>query len=1089
MFAFANDQINKITLSQLMAFYQGGKRTYDKIEKTHLDHVILPNQLRDALFGKFGETTESNIRDGIAFSRFKDCFRTFEGNPEKYATDIFSGWDTHFENTNSQVISRDDYTGKVISNQISRQECARLIINGERETLEKNCLELLRWLDNALKLNNDEHLQKVFSVLTILAITRDKDNSHSHRWKKLEEILKKIPDDFLSNIQVLSDEPSPEAQRALEDCEILHAQGKLEQARNRRNVAIEENKQLWNSNVLRKWAKLQPSEAFKSYREARACLKNVLAKTDTAELCKQWREISEEFLNETIARLEQGDETFLEDFNAELPKEEFYRQWYGTAFFRLANFYKDSDNKEKFIKWLLRGSEVQDEESKLSLMYLCPLEGEISYKISDKPSITFNADEGRKLATELQNSNLPKIKGSANWRLYLLTKDESERERYLQTAYESDFPPAIQEHNKGVVSYVKDLTEATCAEGGQYFLNVAREHPSAKIFLKTVPKNWRMLSAIEKRTSAPFICLLIDDKPQKNLEEFLTLLESLKENPPQSTTIYIWGGRDILMPIIDTALKQYYHEKNRPLLRVQILDDDLDPVRDLFSRKPLFLPLLNGNPNKATTLRLMVVGSTKLCSQAVREADWFLTFPDELNITSKITLLSPFAENQLRELCFSANLSDKISAKNIVLPGMPHPTGEFKDLSQLISSAVENSEALYFVVDVGDDLQNLSLAIEIRKILTRAYLKFSETLPCTPIGFRCRNVDFAFMSRRLIVLGEERSGGNFNNHHLMPITASYTWQNLISDNIDSRLAVAVHMVYFSVHAGENFSDSSCREAFLDFSRRTYNQRSSLAVAQSLMTRVFVIERLLGVKIFDETWKNTLDFFSATNRKKILEHEIISSLKKFYELLKQTDEKLKSLWNDINLIKSLTDWKKFLATLDEFIEQKNFPTCEQLKKFLVELEKVTLKDDIPVEERRRVLNKLMIIQSDIESKRKSVEQVFIWEHNRWTAFLQASEGWQSVTSEEAIKYINLGNNKHHQNYLTKQHPCLVDWRYLKTLADDLNQALKGTKDFQKYDIESVLATGEFLSESVLRENSETPESLRRLFCVIREDLTL
>lgn len=982
MFAFANDQINKITLSQLMAFYQGGKRTYDKIEETHLDHVILPNQLRDALFGKFGETTESNIRDGIAFSRFKDCFRTFEGNPEKYATDIFSGWDTHFENTNSQVISRDDYTGKVISNQISRQECARLIINGERETLEKNCLELLRWLDNALKLNNDEHLQKVFSVLTILAITRDKDNSHSHRWKKLEEILKKIPDDFLSNIQVLSDEPSPEAQRALEDCEILHAQGKLEQARNRRNVAIEENKQLWNSNVLRKWAKLQPSEAFKSYREARACLKNVLAKTDTAELCKQWREISEEFLNETIARLEQGDETFLEDFNAELPKEEFYRQWYGTAFFRLANFYKDSDNKEKFIKWLLRGSEVQDEESKLSLMYLCPLEGEISYKISDKPSITFNADEGRKLATELQNSNLPKIKGSANWRLYLLTKDESERERYLQTAYESDFPPAIQEHNKGVVSYVKDLTEATCA------------------------------GELERKSSA------------------------------EHNNLYLGRSRHTYA----------YHRHS-------------------------FEAVL---PRKK---------SPTLARSNVREADWFLTFPDELNITSKITLLSPFAENQLRELCFSANLSDKISAKNIVLPGMPHPTGEFKDLSQLISSAVENSEALYFVVDVGDDLQNLSLAIEIRKILTRAYLKFSETLPCTPIGFRCRNVDFAFMSRRLIVLGEERSGGNFNNHHLMPITASYTWQNLISDNIDSRLAVAVHMVYFSVHAGENFSDSSCREAFLDFSRRTYNQRSSLAVAQSLMTRVFVIERLLGVKIFDETWKNTLDFFSATNRKKILEHEIISSLKEFYELLKQTDEKLKSLWNDINLIKSLTDWKKFLATLDEFIEQKNFPTCEQLKKFLVELEKVTLKDDIPVEERRRVLNKLMIIQSDIESKRKSVEQVFIWEHNRWTAFLQASEGWQSVTSEEAIKYINLGNNKHHQNYLTKQHPCLVDWRYLKTLADDLNQALKGTKDFQKYDIESVLATGEFLSESVLRENSETPESLRRLFCVIREDLTL
>ena len=119
----------------------------------------------------------------------------------------------------------------------------------------------------------------------------------------------------------------------------------------------------------------------------------------------------------------------------------------------------------------------------------------------------------------------------------------------------------------------------------------------------------------------------------------------------------------------------------------------------------------------------------------------------------------------------------------------------------------------------------------------------------------------------------------------------------------------------------------------------------------------------------------------------------------------------------------------------------------------------------------------------------MEQIFIFEHNRWTKFLQASEGWQSVTSEEATKYINLGNNKHHQNYLTNQHPCLVDWCHLKTVADNLNQALKGTKDFKKYDIASVLATGEFLSESVLREDSETTKNLRRLFCVTKEDLTL
>jgi hypothetical protein len=1067
MYAFADNQQNKITLSQLMAFYRGRKIIFDNIEKK-----LLPNQLQTALFGEFGKTTESNVRKGIAYERFKACVNVFE---DKYAEEILENWNNEWQNLISHSQDGDTKTA------IPPRKCAERIINGEREILKKICPELLRWLDNALNLNSDNYLKTVFSVLTILAITRDKTGEH---WTAFaEKLLNNIPN-FLPIINVLSDEPSTEAQKTLEECKRLHSQGDLEQAKKFRDTAFEKNKPLWNSNVWREWANLQSEDAFKSYLKARAFLEDALKKADKEELRKQWREISDEFLKETITRLKLGDETFMEDFKNDPPKEEFYRHWYGTAFFRLANFYLDLDDKKKFIEWLLRGVEVQDEESKNSLMYLCPLEGEISYETSD----TFYADKGYKLAMELQNSALPKIKGSANWRLYLLTKDEAERERYLQAAYESDFPPAIQEHNKGIVSYVKEFKEATCDEGGQYFLNVTKKHPLAKIFLKTVPQNWSILSAVKKQTSLNFICLLIDESPQKNLQDFLTLLQRLKENPPQSTTIYIRGERDILTPITDTALKQYYNEKNRPLLRVEILDDELNLVRNLFARRPLFLPLLTRNPKEATTLHLMVIGSTKLCLQAVREADWFLTFPAELKIKSKITLFAPSAENQLHELRFSANLSDKIKAENVLLPGLTHPTSEFKDLSQLISLAVEASEALYFVIDVGNDLQNLSLAIEIRKILTRAYLRFSETLPCTPIGFRCKNVDFAFMSQRLIVLGEERSDGNFNNHHLTPISARYTWQELIN-NIDSRLAMAVHMVYFGVHADENFSDKNCYEAFLDFSRRTYNQRSSLAVVHSLMTRIFVIERLLGVKIFDETWQNTQDFFSKTNRKKILEHEIISLLKEFYELLKQIVDKLKSLWNNINEFKSVTAWKKFSAILDEFISQKNFPTCKRLKKFLGELEEVTLEDDIPEEKRWYLLDKLVNVQSDIESKIKSMEQIFIFEHNRWTTFLQASEGWQSVTSEEAIKYINLGNNKHHQNYLTKQHPCLVDWCHLKTVADDLNQALKGTKDFKKYDIASVLATGEFLSESVLREDSETTKNLRRLFCVTKEDLTL
>ena len=320
MYAFADNQRNKITLSQLMAFYRGRKIIFDNIEKK-----LLPNQLQTALFGEFKKTNESNVRKGIAYERFKACANVFE---DKYAEEILENWNNEWQNLISHSQDGDTKTA------IPPRKCAERIINGEREILKKICPELLRWLDNALNLNSDDYLKKVFSVLTILAITRDKTGEH---WTAFaEKLLNDIPD-FLPIINVLSDEPSTEAQKALEECKRLHAQGDLEQAKKIRNTAFEENKPLWNSNVWREWANLQPEDAVNSYRKARAFLEDALKEADKEELRKQWREISDEFLKETIKRLKLGDETFLEDFKNNPSKEEFYRHWYGMAFFRLAN--------------------------------------------------------------------------------------------------------------------------------------------------------------------------------------------------------------------------------------------------------------------------------------------------------------------------------------------------------------------------------------------------------------------------------------------------------------------------------------------------------------------------------------------------------------------------------------------------------------------------------------------------------------------------------------------------------------------------------------------------------------------------------
>ena len=135
----------------------------------------------------------------------------------------------------------------------------------------------------------------------------------------------------------------------------------------------------------------------------------------------------------------------------------------------------------------------------------------------------------------------------------------------------------------------------------------------------------------------------------------------------------------------------------------------------------------------------------------------------------------------------------------------------------------------------------------------------------------------------------------------------------------------------------------------------------------------------------------------------------------------------------------------------------------------------------------ILNSLSSLKKIVKFQMNQIKKIFIWEHARWSAYLIA-EGWQSATIAEAIRYINAGNNEHHQNFLAKIHPCLnLEWSHLETLAKELEPALGKLKDFRKLDEQSIFATSEILAESVLNEEGETPTHLRRLFCINRDEL--
>ena len=1048
MFGFWDSCRNEITLSQLFTSYPGQRGRDDYIK------IFLPDACKNALYANYGAGTVSNVRNGKAYARFKVCADVFnESNITEIVTELFSQWNNAWKNITA-------FDGDDNNKKISPCECARRIINGERKTLGQICPKILAWFDNALKLPNESYMQKIFTVLTILAITRDKPENDRENWRKMSRLL--TAGNFLPLLSSLPDNPSIETQQAFERCKSFYRQGDFAQAENFLKTALNENKPLWNSEVYRQLARLRldsPIDALNLFRKARKHIETNLINLSNDEyktqLIKQWQEISSEYLAAVMKFFEQGGANFVSDFAKNFVGEDC-RHWHGEACFRLAQFYRSRD-EEKFLTWLKYAVAADNHQAiNLQLENLWPL------NMEEPPS-----EKALALAERLQSSPFPQISGGAHYRLYLSAQDAKTVAAHLKAAYNCNFAPAVSKYNEGIVSYCEKISRATCNWNGQCLLNVTAENSLSKIFAKTVPENWSVTYATDQKifsdavrnlNDEQMICLLIADDEQKNLADFLFVMEMLK-NPPGDSIIFIRGSQERLTPIVDTGLKQYFHGERRPLLRVEILDDELDAVRELLSKYPLFIPLLK--VNGAATLHFVAAGSA--CRYLAKEALWFMTFPEELKITIKV---SPF-------------ITDDIS----------------DELITLTKQAVANGESLYFAVDTGNDLRTLSLAIKIRELLTRAWLEHSAAPipPAIPIAVRIKNPDFAFMSQRLIILGQETSGGNFNSYLLTNFGSHlrYTWKNLVQ-NIYSRLALAVHMVYYNVHADKNFSDADCWAAFADFSRRTYNQRSSLAVAQSLPYRLFVISRMLDVKIFDDDLAITDDIFSAATRKNFLASEILPRLEKFYDLLEKIQVALSALWANLNESHRLQDWQEFSKLLDKFVACGKLSSCNQAENILSEIKhrNSAVGSELNAKSVNTLLNQLKQLEEKIICPQlEQIKKIFIWEHERWSAYLVHSQGWQSATKEEVIHYIKAGNNGHHQNFLAKLHPCInLNWCHLKTLAQELEPSLNKLKDFRTVDEQSIFSTGEILSESVLRKDGETPAHLRRLFCINRDELS-
>ncbi len=649
--------------------------------------------------------------------------------------------------------------------------------------------------------------------------------------------------------------------------------------------------------------------------------------------------------------------------------------------------------------------------------------------------------------------------GEAYWMLYFLEKDDEKALSYLKKSADYGYEKAVREWNeREAVSLVQVIRQSADDSAGIYYVNTDSEHnEQARLLRKTAPKGWtempwplpgdgldgrypddrdRAWPPSEKRIpvgaqGGKKYFLLSDDR-EKNLREFLYLLQSVKENTPDEPVIpaafYIRGQEEKISPFIDTALARM----GSRIIPVQILDDDKIAARVL-ARHPLFYPIRSLRQNQQARLNFAVIGHTPCCEWLIREAFWMLTFRNP-NITAEIRILGPEAEKLEKKLRFLCPGIDSGGLPGEALPKIfSFPCSyESSDLSREIENAA-NSGYAYYAVDTGSDTENTALAVKIRESTIREALRPDRDHPFTPdfpvITFRCQDPDIANLSRRTVVINEDSGTNWFNQYGIIPfgsIDQLYHWDALTNDIFD-RLSLNIHLQYyldqdFDIHSNPEGYEQQYLSALRDFCGRTYNRDSSMAVAMSLPYRMYQGEAD-GKPILP----------SGTDP---LHHRRLDILdpETFYS-------------------------EEALNTYIWFLQKAGWAQAAYTK--IVELKRGNdynkWRQNDPLE---------AVEEEDPDSEFYQLAQ---WEHRRWNRFM-ISRGWVGAQTDQMKRYHAEGN-KRQQLYVARMHPCITDFSKISAL-DRTWSRLSGKKStFKQNDLTTIQMTEHILGMKWTRAAEE------------------
>lgn len=368
--------------------------------------------------------------------------------------------------------------------------------------------------------------------------------------------------------------------------------------------------------------------------------------------------------------------------------------------------------------------------------------------------------------------------------------------------------------------------------------------------------------------------LLFDESAVKNYQDLLYILDGISNetqalsNSPSSltkiwnkTSIYIRVSEDDYAALINTALKRI----GEFTIRVYIIDDAKWASQYLLLKHPLYDLMKNISHSRLNkgpiNINFSIIGNgyPELTKRLIREAYWLSCFSYS-GLSVKIHLISEDATLLRSELSLDfpemasiENPSDHVSSV-FVLQDVEHTscsTSTYNVIGQLNKLEAMQNSLNYYVVNLGDDIQNLNMGIKLRERTIRNCVEKEQSMrgkQLSTIAFYCQDANIAHLSQNIVIHTIDHGNRWYNNYNIHPfgmLRDRYSWDSIDGGYLE-QISQSTHLQYCGVKPSD--SETKKISKLRDYFTQCYNRDSSMAVALSLPYRLFQIPHEKGEHI-------------------------------------------------------------------------------------------------------------------------------------------------------------------------------------------------------------------------------------------------